>query len=390
MIFPSLSFRSPLAALLCGLFLLAAALPAETTVSQSPSDYHGAWKVQHPEAGQLYILIWEEGRASYFFTANPRVEVFQGEWELGEQGLKVAWANEGFTHLAFSDGRMTAVFAAEDPFFVRSQRTVFEAQRVSQGEIGKWARPPDAPLSRAAEGLAGFFGNWSAERPDGSRFFIIVEEDRTAGSSFRHVRGTTPPIVLRGSWRRIGTDLHIIWNDASYTILRPRGRGHEIVWFEPGVSLEGEDRSIFPSIRVQVGLPQDWLQAYRGEQFLGVNVAVFRQRNTVSNFFRGFWDIALPDRQGDYIQIRRFSNAQTNRFGNQRGEFRPQPDSLVITWQNGVREIIQAVGVSFVLTTYRPGQPLDGQPDRIVPLLPRDESKLVEYRQRKTGLFQFE
>lgn len=359
------------------------------SVSQSPSDYEGTWKVEHPQAGLIYLIIWEEGRASYFFTANPRVEVFSGSWELSDSGMKINWQTGGYSQLRFVDGDMDIVFAAQDPEHFEADRTVFPATRVPRGELGKWARPPGAPDRRSAEGLSTFFGNWSAERPDGSRFFIVVEEDRTAASTFRHRRGEEP-IIQRGVWRRIGSDLHITWNDGAYARIVPRSRGHDVIWFEPGVLLEGDDREVFNAIRVQVGLPQDWLTAYREKRYLGVNVAVHRQRNQVSRFFRGFWDIAVAREEGSYIEIRRFSNARTNRFGGVTGRFFPQPDSLTINWENGIREVIQPVGIDFVVTTFRPGQPLDGQPERVFPLIPREEGKLESYREDKRQLFRFD
>lgn len=353
---------------LCGMLLFAALPPA---FGQSPADlFRGTWLAQTPTDGQLIVLLKNEGIASYFWGDNADRTVYRGQWTLGEVAAEIRWADGNTMRLERGGAGFT--LTAMDPGGRERYRA--EARQLPPEVLGQWSKPPtqEDELRSSREQAQGFFGIWriGTEAPE----YVFVESDRSAASTVG--RTADKPRGQRGQWARQGSELHLVWDDGSYAILREAERGFDYRTIPSGEIIEEDETTPRPTTRtLESNVPSDWMAAYRTERETADGGIAFADRKSAAAFYRGDWVIRRSDNRFERVALARFGGLSSSENPSLKGQWRLSGQDVFMRWDDGMRKILSPVGHGFVLYEYRPGRPLDGVPARVFPAAPADTGK---------------
>lgn len=354
-------------------------LAAQDIPGSTEPDFRGGWEVRL-EGGAFYFIIVKKGnRASYFYADRNDSTIYPGSWRTFGGALYLEW-EEGHTDVIQPIDAANFRLAQYPRGFTGTESPSASglARRLPDATIGQWTIPPDEleQSSTAALAAEGFFGTWQINDPLHGTYFILVNDDRTAASSFKGSRKGEDG--LRGEWRRQGTELHILYDTGHYQIIRERPQDHVTELFPPGADL-GVPAAAISARRVSTEAPGRWLEYLDSEKALYERANAFRTLKEANSYFRGNWFLTLDGEKIQEIEISRYGGLEI-RGSSVKGQWRSSSGSLYFYWNDGHRAILQPLFLGFVYSIYRPGQPFDGTPARIYPVQPADEQKLEEYR----------
>ena len=354
------------------------------------AELEGMWRAEHPELGGVFFRIKSDKSCSYFLEKGTETVIHKGTWAEIPTGLELTFEN-GVT---LSVGELKAdVLDARMDFSpghdVDAGVLVGKAYLIESKAIGKMTVDPDK--DEEEEERTGYFGAWEGELLTGEKIYFLINEDRTAGLTYSFSNpgdaGINDQVI--GYWTKDAERLQIYWDDGGFTNLETNGRRIEQTSFKAGELLEdakGYTCRIIP-IR-EKELPEEWLKTYKANYVERMPIMVLRQLAHIKSFFRGDWEIGLTKdgQEPNVVELKRFSNAWTSRFGGVKGDWYPNSDSVTIVWRNGVKETISPVGNQFTIKSFNPDQPLSGRPARIDVANPVDQDKIGYYVNRKTEL----
>lgn len=356
------------------------------------AEMDGMWRFEHPELGGIFFRIKSDGSSTYFLEKGIDTAIHRGEWSEIPTGLEINYDNGVVFNAGELEEGVADVRAVMSPGHeVAAGEAVCVAKLVDGRAIG--AMTVDEKQTEDEEDRVGYFGGWEGELISGEKFYFVINEDRTAGMSYSF-SGKTDEFDgftdVVGFWKKDGEKLHIYWNEGSFTSIETNGRRIEQTSFKAGDLLEearGYTCRIIP-FRTK-DLPEDWYKQFRGDFVTRMPIIVLRQLSVVKKFFRGDWVVGNDtgsDGKPEVIKLKRFGNAWTNRYGGIKGDWYPGSDSVSIYWNNGVKEMLTAVGNQFLVNSYNPNQPVSGRPARIEVANPVDPDTMGYYLNRKREL----
>jgi hypothetical protein len=360
--------------------LLTLLVTASMALAQSGDDlFRGTWQIDTPDDGALILIVKRNGLASYFWGDNTDRTVYQGTWTSTDEAATLSWP-DGTQHRIVRDALGFGISLLDAN---QSNRYTVPAQQVPQEILGQWAKPPgkENEVVSARDQAKGFFGVWQVgQGSDGH--FIFVEANRSAASSWGDdARG------LRGSWAKQGSELHIVWDNGQYSILRENERAFSYKQIESGVIIEDDETELVPASRtVEANVPSAWLSNYTAEREIRTGGIAFSSRKNARIFYRGAWLVRLGEKSFERIEIGRFGGLTTSTDRRLEGSWRMEGQDIFMRWDNGSRRILSPIGDGFVIYEFKPGRPLDGVPTRVHPTAPEDTSKLTEHLQGRADV----
>ncbi|MEM7674237.1 MAG: hypothetical protein AAF212_12915, partial [Verrucomicrobiota bacterium] len=350
--------------------LTTAILIGQTLLAQSEEEtqlaetFEGVWQASFPESGQkAYLILKGNQVASYFFDLTADNLVHSATWTLDSVITPKAI-------ISGSLGDNFEIFRGAVSYqvnWVRQDGTQVSGTAISvpDSQVGKLSVPPDEAGRRnttltAAEG---FFGTWEIQNKEGLPFYIIVEDNRTAGCSFPFSSYGTRG--LRGRWVKRGDELHINWDSGHFSILKELPDKYESIFYNPGEALNDENAGQTTiAARVDFRAPGIWATEYRETKpTYATSISAFRKRSNARSFYRGKWDVV--DQDGgikETIDFGRFQDVDSNREDGVDGSWRISADWAYITWEDGLRAVAQPIDDAFAISIFLPDQALDGTP----------------------------
>ena len=334
-------------------------------------SFEGAWAVASKTSDPLIVILKPNGEASYFDAKNTDRTLYKGKWSTLEGVATVQWA-DGSEH-RFRRGSFDLAVTYRNA--AGAEIKDLTAKAVPEGMLGQWAKPPAREDADTAEADASFFGVWQVKAPkDGKAVFVIVSKDRSAATN----NGGSDASGLYGSWIKQGSELHLVWENGDYSILREVARGHDYTRISAGVVIEDAPRDPKAITRTaEENAPADWLRSYRVHQAEAPAGYIFSSRKEARNFYRGDWLIQYQDERYERITIRKYGGLETSRDRNLNGDWLLSGQNVMLRWDDGMRKILSPTGRGFVYYSYVPGQPLDGVPTRIRPAALKEAGKLA-------------
>lgn len=361
---------SPALALTLAFCCAAAPLPAQS----SDTLYRGTWQVTTPDQGSLLFIVKKQGRAAYFWGDNADRTVYQGTWVGTETAATLTWADRSQHVLERSPTGFT--IRALDADGAERYRTA--AQQVPKEILGQWAKPPtqSEELVSDRDKANSFFGMWKVGSSDATAHYVSINADRSAASS---ELSTDASDGLRGSWAKQGGELHIVWDNGHYSILREGDRGFSYKRIASGVQIDTDSKEFTAAARThRAKVPVEWMRSNREGSAQNGGIA-FSSRKAARQFYRGSWVIQRAEDDYEQIEIGRFGGLKTSRDEDLKGDWLMSGQDIFMRWDDGMRAILSPVGQAFVLYSYKPGRPLDGIPTRVLAAAPADTSKLAEH-----------
>lgn len=356
-------------------WIVGAGLQAQTETD----PFLGNWAVVSESSDPVIILLKPNGEASYFNAKGSDRTVYQGNWSSHEGTATAQWA-DGSEH-RFRQGAFDLVVSYSNAEGAKTEGLT--AKAVPEGILGQWAKPPARADADSEVAQDNFFGLWKLKVPrDGKEVFVMVSKDRSAATNV----GGMDASGLHGSWIKQGSELHLVWENGDYSILRVATRGHDYTRISAGAVIEDASRDFQAIARLAEDLaPVDWMRAYRAEQEQTPAGYIFSSRKEARNFYRGDWLIQHAADQYERITIRKYGGLETSRDRNLHGDWLLSGQNVMLRWDDGMRKILSPAGRGFVYYSYIPGQPLDGVPTRILPATIEDSEKMASLQAgRKT------
>ena len=345
-------------------------IAAASLAGQSEKDpFEGNWAVTSKASEAVIVLLKPSGEASYFKVKGTDQTVYQGQWSTLEGVATATWA-DGSEH-RFRRGAFDLVAT-----FINAagkETKDLTAKAVPDGVLGQWAKPPARDDADTADLENTFFGLWEMENAAGETVFVMVSPDRSAATNV----GGSDVSGLHGAWIKQGSELHLIWENGDYSILREAARGHDYTRIPGGLILEEAPRDFRAITRTATeNAPTDWLDTYRAQQEATPSGYIFSSRKDARNFYRGTWLIQHADEIYERITVRKYGGLETSRDPSLHGDWLLSGQNVMLRWDDGMRKILSPAGRGFVYYSYAPGQPLDGVPTRIRPATPEGAEKL--------------
>jgi len=350
------------------LFLLLA--PSALSAQTGSDLFRGTWQIETPEKGALVIILKPQGLASYFFGDNTDRTVYQGSWSHTDSAATIRW-QDGSSHLIErSASGYTAT--AQNPSGANIYRS--PAAQLPQEILGQWAKPPtrEDEMRSDRDQAKGYFGIWKIG--DAGKF-IFVEPDRSAAST-----SGNDADGQRGEWAKQGSELHIIWDNGDYGILRETERGYTYKQVPTGAIIEDDESETQSAVRtIETKIPANWLAAYETERTDDSGGLAFTSGKVARAFYRGNWLINRGGNNFEQVELARFGGLATSADRSLDGQWTMSGQDVFMRWDDGMRKILSPVGRGFVLYEYKPGRPLDGVPSRVLAAAPANPGKLAEH-----------
>ncbi len=366
------------------LSLIGGGFPAfsQETKEEFEALYQAPWEITTDSGTSLYIIVKKGGLASFFYADRNDNTVYNGKWEVFGDALFIEWETGRTDVLRAIDSSNFRIAMFNTGYTGDEQPDdVGISKKLPESEVGTWTVPPEElqRMSTAREEVEGFFGTWEVRLDDGYTYYIVINDDRTAASSYSRTRKGVEG--LQGVWNRQGAELHIQWDTGHYQIIRELNNYHDTELFADATDLKQEATRI-RTRRVDQMTATKWLAANEEESTVIARVNAFRSRKEVNAFFRGRWFLIVDGEPVQEIDIGRYGDIEIV-DSNMKGEWRSQTDSMYLYWNDGFRAILKPVYLSFTVSIYAPGQPFDGTPTRIYSAIPADPEKMTIYQTLK-------
>ena len=353
---------------------------------QETIDYRGVWQAKTPDQGRLILILKRNSLASYFWADNADQTVYQGSWSSDDEGAHLLW-NDGSSH------RITPnLLGYEITYSDALQETRYKTavDKLPGDVLGQWAKGPQRPEDENSDRdrAKGFFGTWEINT-DATPYYLVIEPDRSAATSFRTPADSDNAVGLRGSWAKQGSELHIAWDTGHYGILKENERNFTFRLIAPGDAIEESEASEQVATRiVNDRLPTEWKAVYDAEKQTRAGGVAFASRKDATLFYRGSWVVQLAENTFERIEIGRFGGLKTSKDSTLYGNWRMSGQDIFMNWDDGLRKILSPVGNGFLLYEYKPGRPIDGVPTRIFSATPEDVEKLAKHMEGRKAVAQ--
>jgi hypothetical protein len=371
------------------LLLLTVEQPSSLNAAESDAalraqvvSWLGTWEFSEPRSGPQFLILRAGGNASMFSGHANTSAVMQGRWRFDGVRLEVNWPERGIHVLERRDGDFLMSYI--EPETEGFQFTV-AATRMPTDYLGSWAVDPVSRRDQTQRENedSGFFGNWLIQPNGDEPYFILIRNDRSAATSLTSKNAASSGKL--GTWARQGTELHITWEDASYTVFQVAGDAFSVVHFPTGESLDKERSDGIPARRIRRdAVDADWLERFNAERDeMGWGIR-FETQRAAQRFYRGNWLVDRSDFGVERISLGRMGGIRSTRRPIARGEWRLSTQDLFLNWEDGFRQVITPIGSNFVLFEYAAGRPVDAVPSRVFQAVPEDLEKLsAAQRERK-------
>ncbi|MFL2825528.1 MAG: hypothetical protein ACJZ8T_00465 [Coraliomargaritaceae bacterium] len=360
--------------LLIVMFVMSAIhVSAETdSIANDSEVYMGLWLTEINDEA-IYLLIKKNQIARYFYKDRIDNNVYKGTWKLDKENL-LSISSLDFENLCF---QLEDDSAEATPF--KAEENVSTLVKVSEEILGEWARPADYEAPKNAYMPSTYFGLWETQDQKNPRL-IQVLDNRTVISISKGEPSSNPQNILQGEWYKHGKQLHIAWEDGSYSILDNRNENSvKLHDFAPGEAIieKPSDYSLITQSQTELEetyWPNDQLAL---KQQNNISLTQFDYKSLLK-FYRGEW-IILDETHPEALEIMKF-----NRFGGVdlasdkkiKGNWYLSGKGCLINLEDGIRMRLKYIGSAFLVFVYEANRPLDGYPNKILKSAPFNPQKL--------------
>jgi hypothetical protein len=357
-------------------------LQAQSNVD--PGPFYGFWQLQEPAGDQCVVNIKRGGRASSFFIGSASSKLTRGEWEIEGDRLVLTWES-GYRDVFRNWGDGTLDRKAYRPDQSLDGPAAYEtrAVRIDPRLPGSLVIPGERPDSSApgspsapreptvttGSGAAPsvpmrnpFIGYWMVEQSPGrlfgllgsaeDRFYLFLDRNGHASVALRNWDGNN---AERGRWEFVNGRAQITW---------PTGR-KDALMKEPNGTFRllsfrrRDDFSARPDERREA---RQSTATEAAQYFNSGDVRLLTMTD-----IRGVWAPADPtfdDQRRIHIQGWGNARMETEDSGEvlKRGTWKLFNDHVVVTWEDGARDVLRNNLVFWTQERFGIGEPISGTP----------------------------
>lgn len=335
-------------------------------------DYMGVWQTEiNNEA--IYLLIKKHSVARYFYKDRIDNSVYKGTWKLAEDNTLLV------SSLDFENLRFQLKRDSEEGKNTHDETGITALTKVSEGLLGEWARPPDYEAPKNKYMPSTYFGLWETQDQKNSQL-IKVLDNRTVISFNKEESTSKLRNILQGEWYKHGKQLHIAWEDGTYSIIDNRNENQvKLFNFDSGEAIidDASDYTLIIQSQDESEEPNWSTNQLALAQQQNISLSQFNYKSLLK-FYRGEW-ITLDETHPDAIEIMKFS-----RFGGvdlasdkkTNGNWYLSGKGCLINLEDGIRMRLKHIGSAFLIFVYEANRPLDAYPNKILKAAPLHPQKL--------------
>ena len=350
-------------------------LSAETESSGYDfEDFKGLWLTEINDEA-IYLLIKKNYVARYFYKNRIDNTIYKGTWKLGEENNLLV-SSIDFDNLSFQlDSNATETITSNR----KDVSTGSTLEKVSQEILGEWARPPDYEAPKNKYMPSTYFGLWETQDQKNTRL-IKVWDNRSVFSVTQETPTSEPQTILQGEWYKHGKQLHIAWEDGTYSIIDNSNENRVKLYdFASGEAIIEKTSDYSLIKQSQSELEESYWSDNQLAQIQQQNISLSQfDYKSVLKFYRGEW-ITLDETHPDAVEIMKF-----NRFGGvnlasnkkNKGNWYLSGKGCLINLEDGIRMRLKHIGSAFLLFVYEATRPLDAYPNKILKAAPMNPQKL--------------
>lgn len=335
-------------------------------------NYKGLWLTEINDEA-IYLLIKKNHIARYFYKNRIDNNIYKGSWKLGE-GNTILVSSLDFDNLSFQLGG--------DPSVADTSKDATSTSiliKVPEEILGEWARPADYEVPENKYMPSTYFGLWEMQDLKKSNL-IKVWNNRTVIRVSKQELTSKPQDILQGEWYKHGKQLHIAWEDGSYSIIDNRNENKvKLFDFAPGEAIIEEATNYTLIEQSQSEFDESyWSKNQQAKsQKQNISLSQFNYKSLL-RFYRGEW-IILNETQPNAVEIMKL-----NRFGGvnlasdtkTKGSWYLSGKGCLINLEDGIRMRLKYIGSAFLVFVYEANRPLDGYPNKILKAAPLNLQKL--------------
>ena len=337
------------------------------------TDYRGLWLTKIKDES-IYLLIKKNNLARYIYKDRIDNKVYVATWDVDEDNLLLI-SSFDFKDLKFSlkDKDLEPVIS------LKNKHIIQKLTSVPQAILGEWAIPPDYEAPKNKYEPTTYFGLWETQDEKNPRI-IYIQDNRTVFCKRKKTLANNSVLKLQGEWHKHGSQLHVAWEDGSYTVIDSSNENKvKLFDFEPGEALIVESSKYALVKKIQNGLDLNTELANQGKFIKEDNISLSGfDYKSLLRFYRGEW-VTLDETQPNAIDIIKF-----NKFGglniasdtNTKGSWFLSRKVCLLNLENGIRMRLKHVGSAFLLFVYEANRPLDSFPNKILKTAPLNPRKL--------------
>jgi hypothetical protein len=334
----------------------------------------GVWLTEF-KTGAVYFILKRNSIAHYFYKEGQDNTVYKGQWSSDSpERLMIDWENGASLAMDLNSNKTT---------FRASSRTkeadvIAEAKKIDDDQLGTWARPNTYKEANNGYLPTDYFGLWkisNSEEPS----FLFIHKDRYASlyenNTLTSKTAKQSPSLL-GQWFKHGQQLHIAWEDGTYSVLdNANPKSVKMIQHELGESILEASKEATVISR-DSNLADSWdPKEVSSKDFKAISLGSLNYKQLLK-FYRGQW-VALSDLNHlERIQLGRFGGVSFQSNKRQKGNWYISGRNILINLENGERMLLRHIGTGFLFFIYEATRPLDGYPNRIVRTAPLDKGKL--------------
>lgn len=343
-------------------------LSAEDGVEENYFEkYRGVWLTEVNDEA-IYLIIKKNHIAHYFYKDRLDNSVYAATWELDERNSLLV-SGLDFDRFSFQLEADSNNGDSDIPSLITIPEEI----------LGEWARPPEYETPKSKYLPSTYFGLWKILDEKYHRL-IKVRDNRTVVSISEEESSSSSPEILQGEWYKHGKQLHIAWENGTYSVIDNRNESIvKLFDFAPGEAIIERTSNYTLIAQSQNKEDEAYWSKHQSSLTSHQNLSLSQfDYKALLKFYRGEW-ITYDETQPDAIEVVKFSRFGGVDLASDRhinGNWYLSGKGCLVNLDNGIRMKLKYIGSAFLVFVYEATRPLDGYPNKILKAAPLNPKKL--------------
>ena len=341
-------------------------------------DYKGTWLIQIQNK-PFYLVIKRNQIAHYFYKDGNNANVYSSFWNIDQNGVMYILNLLSYDLTFDLSNKQIHLLPTNNDIGDLTNEATSMIKKIDASMLGTWSLPPNYEPPRTFNMPSTYFGLWKITNQEKNEL-IEIQNNRKVFSLKSQSTNTSDTIILYGEWSKHGKQLHITWEDGSYSILDNTTPNFVKLYdFKSGEIITDKKqgfRLISSNLKSKDKIYWEKHKDLVDSKSI-IKLNHFSQKELLK-FYRGDW-ILMGDRDSktfDIIQFGRFGGVQLNSNKRTRGTWYPSAKNTLLNLGAGIRMQFRSVGSGFIFLVYEATRPLDAYPSKVLRTAPLNRSKL--------------
>ena len=222
--------------------------------------------------------------------------------------------------------------------------------KVSEETLGSWARPADYSIPKNNYTPSTYFGVWETKDEKNSRLIKVFDNRNVISLS---KGGQDAKISLQGEWYKHGKQLHIAWENGSYSIIDNQNKSIvKLYEYNPGTPIVDKmtNYTVIAQIKNESNEGYRLFEQLSTIQKNNISLSHFDNKSLLK-FYRGDWIIIDENYQHaqDIMKLNRFGGISLESDKKNKGNWYLSGGGCLINLEAGIRMKLKHIGSAYFI-----------------------------------------